>query len=94
MSDYPEHDRLLKIKDESQAIGEFLDGCGYTLCEVVYHASFNGPGGLSTEPTSDDSHGHFRPVMKPTDRILADWFGIDLNALEREKRAMLEAIRK
>lgn len=27
MSEYPEHEKLAKIQDESQVIGEFLDWC-------------------------------------------------------------------
>lgn len=33
MSQYPEHEKLHEIADESYAIGAFLDTCGYTLCE-------------------------------------------------------------
>jgi hypothetical protein len=33
MSEYPEHDRLEAIKDESQAIGEFLEFGPGRLCE-------------------------------------------------------------
>lgn len=31
---YPEHEKMKLIVAESQAIGEFLESCGYTLCEV------------------------------------------------------------
>lgn len=34
MGEYPEHDRLRAVADESQAIGEFLVFGGYTLCKV------------------------------------------------------------
>jgi hypothetical protein len=93
MSEYPEHEKLTEVADLSQAIGEFLDGCGYTLCEVLYLAPYNGPGGLSREPSKYDQHGRFYPVSKSVQALLADYFEIDLDAIEREKRAMLEAIR-
>lgn len=32
MSDYPEHDKLQGIQEESQAIGEFIENGGYILC--------------------------------------------------------------
>lgn len=32
MSDYPEHDKLSAISDQSQTIGEFLDMGDWTLC--------------------------------------------------------------
>lgn len=33
MSDYPEHDKLTAIKDESQLIGEFIETSGYILAQ-------------------------------------------------------------
>jgi hypothetical protein len=33
MSDYPEHDKLTAIKDESQSIGEFIETSGYILAQ-------------------------------------------------------------
>jgi hypothetical protein len=33
VSDYPEHDKLSAVKDASQAIGEFIEFSGYTLCQ-------------------------------------------------------------
>ena len=32
MTNYPEHDKLMKVREESQIIGSFLDFCDYTLC--------------------------------------------------------------
>lgn len=75
MSDYPEHDKVKAIQDESQAIGAFLDNSGYTLCEV------------------DADLNRFVPIYRSIERILADYFGIDLDELEREKRAMLDSLR-
>lgn len=31
---YPECDKMTAVQDESQAIGRFLEECGYTLCEL------------------------------------------------------------
>lgn len=90
---YPEHEKLAKVKDESQAIGEFLENCGYTLCEIMYDAPWNGPGGLTREPTRDGG-GAFYAVSKGTNRILADYYGIDLDRLEAEKRQMLDKLRE
>lgn len=124
MSDYPEHDKASAISDASQAVGEFLDTCGFTLCEWR-EAGNNGDaqyiwkegvetsgaqGGTPTtdcEPNSfdyfndeaDENPGYdewldgFYPVPGSIQRILAGHFGIDLDVLNDEKRAMLEAIR-
>lgn len=32
-TNYPEHEKLSAVREQSQAIGEFLDTSGYTLCE-------------------------------------------------------------
>lgn len=77
MSDYPEHDKLTAIQEESQTIGEFLDTCGYALCEIK--------GGLTKD--------RFIPVRKPITDILAEYFCIDQQKIEAEKRAMLESMR-
>lgn len=80
--EYPEHEKLAKIAEESQAIGEFLDytlpGMGLTLCE-----------------RDDESYSQPRwfPTRRSIQSILAEAFGIDENALELEKRAMLDSIR-
>lgn len=77
--DYPEHDKLQKIQAESQAIGAFLDTGGYVLAQ--YHQD------------DDDDTERLYPVGKGIDRVLADYFEIDLDVIEMEKRAMLNAIR-
>lgn len=35
MSKYPEHDKMHAIKDQSQAIGEFLEWCGERRWQLV-----------------------------------------------------------
>ena len=79
MSQYPEHDKLKEIQEESQIIGEFLDNCGYTLAK------------WSKEPHLVD-YAELVPVGSIPD-ILAEYFGIDQNKLEAEKRAMLDEMR-
>ncbi len=84
MSDYPEHDKLRHVKDESQAIGEFLDFGGYVLAE--WH-----------DPTPRElTEGYKRqlaPTHQPISRILAEYFEIDENKIEQEKRQMLDKLR-
>jgi hypothetical protein len=80
MKTYPEHDKLAKVKDRSQAIGEFLDTGGYELGEWTGGNRY-----------CDDE---FTPVRKPINTILARYFGIDEDKLEEEKLQMLEELRK
>lgn len=76
---YPEHAKLRKISDKSQAIGEFLDWAG------------RGSKGL----TLCYSDGHrFYPSYKTKTKLLAEFFGIDEAKLEAEKLAMLEECRR
>jgi hypothetical protein len=75
VSEYPEHDKLAAVRDQSQAIGQFLDLGPYRLCEF------------------DEYSGEFLAVGRSIPEVLADWFDIDLDRLEREKRAMLARLR-
>lgn len=78
MSDYPEHEKLAAVKDESQAQGEFLSWL--TSEKGVHLFVFDG-----------DSP---RSLMCSAEDLLAEYHGVDLKALEREKRAMLEQMRR
>jgi hypothetical protein len=74
----PELQRLEKVKDESQAAGEFLAWLqeqGFSLCRF------------------DEEAECFYPSYEPIERLLASWLEIDLNKVEAEKRAILEYVR-
>lgn len=78
MSQYPEHDKLSEVKDQTQAIGEFLDWAaeqGIQLCRF------------------DDRTDHLYPAgsFMP---LLAEWAGIDMDKIEAEKQQMLAELRK
>lgn len=122
MTEYPEHDKLAAVKDQSQAIGSFLDHGPWTLClwqedgnngKPMYVWSEDSATGKrkseSGESASrwDYANGHanrnpeyeeweegFFPVYRPIEKLLAEYFGIDLERLEAEKRAMLEEQRR
>ncbi len=83
--EYPEHEKLDAIKNLSQAINDFLDWAAeeedLVLCE---------PGDLTQygEPSA-----YRLPTFISHKTLLARHFDIDLDRLEAEKRAMLDAIR-
>lgn len=77
---YPEHTKQAAVLEESQAIGQFLDEGPYVLAEYVAF--------------EDHDHETLVPVSKPIQQVLAEHFGIDLDAIEREKRRMLESMRE
>lgn len=76
---YPEHVKLHSVKDQSQAIGEFVDWLteskGLTLCRR-------------------DPYGELIPTNVSLELLLGEHFGIDMKAIEVEKRDMLAEIRK
>lgn len=74
----PNIDKMLEVQESSQAIGEFLEWLSeqrIDLCSVI-------PG---------SGHDRWAPITKGREELLADHFGIDLNAVERERRAILAA---
>jgi hypothetical protein len=84
MKDYPEHDKLSAVKDKSQAIGEFLEWLDYeknyricSLCE-------------NDDPWRSEE---YVPIFTTNEKLLAEFFCIDLNKLEQEKRKMLDELR-
>lgn len=75
---YPECTKLLVVADDSQKIGEFLDWLeeqGIMLAESVQFEEL--------------IHPRLEVHRENNERLLARFFGIDLTAVERERRAML-----
>lgn len=79
MSDYPQHEKLSEIREKSQAIGEFLD---WMREEKEFTIA------------EYDKHDQLWPAGIHTQRLLAEFFEIDYDALMAEKDAMLEAQRE
>lgn len=75
---YPEHIKLAAIQPKSQAIGEFLEWL---------------PTQGITLAERDGESGRLYPAWDNTIALLAQFFEIDQNKLEAEKRQMLEAQR-
>lgn len=79
MSNYPEHDKLHEIKDQTQAVHDFLEWAqhekGIQLARV------------------DDRTDRMYPEPTSQMDLLAEWAGIDLDKLEAEKRQMFEQAR-
>ncbi len=80
---FPEHDKLQKISLQSQTIGEFID---WLKEDGIFLAH--------RDPTWHDSSGCALPLRTPLTDLLAAFFRIDTNALEAEKRRMLENQRR
>lgn len=106
MSSYPEHEKLAAVKEESQALGEFLDfglarlGKGMAIYERVERPC-ECSGCLDDDPLRWHTYEELAPglpVMKeewrPTFRtissMLAEHFGVDEAKLSEEKERMLD----
>lgn len=93
-SQYPEHDKLSEISEASQAIGEFLESLNAKGIELAAY----GTGDPSLDSADENSTWHkghperLYPVHTPIQTLLAEHFEIDTDALEAEKRQMLEGI--
>jgi hypothetical protein len=72
------------VKERSQAIGAFLDSTPYVL--ATYHE-------VECEDCGLERDELFRVTGSIND-ILAEHFGIDLQKVEDEKRAVLEYVRE
>lgn len=78
---FPEHEKLAAIRDKSQAIGEFLEWAE----EQGWH--------LAEWDTSRQFQERMMPISRNTVGVLALYFDINQDALEQEKRTMLDEMR-
>ena len=87
----PQLNKLAAVSKSSQVIGEFLDTSPYILCETVpcekYHSRL-----AAAAYCSQDSH--IVPTSKTIQQILAEYFNIDLQEVERERRMILRGVQE
>lgn len=80
MQVFPENEKVTLIKEKSQACYEFMQWLEKNAFTICeYRGSFG---------------GEYFPTHKSREKMLAEYFNIDLNVLEAEKLVMLEAIRQ
>lgn len=115
---WPEHEKLEKISDKSQVVGDFLSwlaeekrvvlghypmlaldcDCGWAkLRPQIGCPKCNGKGTVldaSGEPVLEESETLQIFMDKRLEVLLAEFFKIDQNKIEKEKRAMLSTMRK
>ncbi len=86
----PEHNKLDKVRDKSQAIGEFIEWLRET--KKVHLCKWN----TYEEPNWDEKEpdGYLDYVTTPIEELLAEFFEVDLKKLEQEKQAILDEIQK
>lgn len=80
--EYPETQKMVDAAPQSQNIGEFvewLENQGIQLAEFVEIEGYSEP--------------KLMPVSRSLESVLADYFGIDLKAVEKERRKILASLR-
>jgi len=93
---YPECDKMKAVQPRSQLIGEFLEWLnqekGVTLAKLHEHTDecYDEEG----DRVCDLSEQVFYPFNHTTENLLAEFFGIDLEKVEKEKRAILKELRE
>ena len=89
----PTCDRLSEIAPESQKLGEFLD---WLREQGIHLAAYHAHTKDCREPGSRYHTCGFTDqlvsVQRPTEELLADYFEVDLAAVETERRALLTAL--
>lgn len=99
MSEYPEHEKLKAVKDDSHKIGEFLewiDSQQLTICET-YHDPAHARrrlGRPSPGQPCELRDGEYFPTRHSIQTLLAKYFDIDLKKIEEEKQMMIERLRR
>ena len=106
-SNYPEHDKLAAISDKSQVIGEFLDWVADE--KKIIRARWleketnwvEGDEGFGTRYHEEhDAVGRYETIREhlaqdttSVQDLLAEFFNIDRDIIETEKRQMLDEMR-
>ncbi|MDA4132203.1 MAG: hypothetical protein OK454_03645 [Thaumarchaeota archaeon] len=73
-------ERLASVKEESQKLGEFIE---WVRNERTPHLVL-----------CQEIQGEYAPAGVRTEDLLAEYFDIDLQELEKERRSMLEELRE
>ena len=87
---YPEHEKLKMIQDKTSMISSFLWWCLTTKNARLFVEC----------PEKKDANGKvckvqsYNPAEKSIHSLVHEFFGIDESKLEKEKKMMLESIKK
>ncbi len=88
----PTLEKMQEVQKESQIIGEFLDYMSErdsVMCEP------NKWNGVDNEDWDETTHeACYLPTKRTTEQMIALFFEIDLVEAEKERSALLEAVRK
>jgi hypothetical protein len=93
----PELDKVKAVHEKAQAIGEFLDiflseKGGYSIGRPHKHGPQCGVIFEDDSPSCGYRTGEFEALNGAIEQRLAEFFGIDLKKVERERRQVLDYI--
>ena len=105
VSDYPELEKLSAISDKSQAIGEFLEWVlekkgAFLALDVEWEEDKPTVAAYGLDPEDPDYETRkvkrqaTCPLTCSVDDLLAEFFEIDQGKVDKERRAMLKAMRE
>ena len=80
---HPNLDKMLTVKDDSHKLGEFIDWLSSNKGVIL--AMWGEANDENEEPTD-----YLYPCNIKLERLLAEYFEIDYDAMEKEKKAILE----
>jgi hypothetical protein len=87
---YPECEKFQAVREQANQIGEFIDF-------LRYEKKYTLAKWYKLEDEDDDEEEieqKLMPEFPDMEKLLAEYFDIDLKKLEEEKRVMLEECRK
>lgn len=100
---HPELDKIHAVSEDSQKLGEFLEWLksNYELCQFIEHKHTGDCWEWADEKALTykvwlcgmNEGENLVPTHPRINDILAKYFNIDENAAERERRAILDALR-
>lgn len=96
MSDpkFPQHEKLHAVKEKSQACGEFLEWLrhekNFSIC--VRHEHLPACCGKERFLGCGFAKDQMEPVLVNTERLLSEFFKINLDRLHKEKDRMVKEI--
>lgn len=81
MAKHKELDKMQKVQNQSQTIGEFL---GWLSEQKIWLSKYD----------TDQHYDRLFPLHTGTEQLLADYFEIDLDKAEKERQALLDEVRE
>lgn len=85
-----ELDKMKAVQNESQAIGAFIEWLGTKDYVIGRHLSMEEMDEMGLDP--DETN--IVPVYTSIEKMLAEYFEIDLNKVEKEKMKILDNLRE